>query len=440
MNNTHKFLIQGLGGKKKLSGTITVSGAKNAALKVMAASILFKDEITLKNVPEIEDVKRMSDLLAHLGCDVRHVSKHTYRIGCPKKIHTDLSSEISKRMRSSIVLSGPLLGRFGAVSFPHPGGCVIGERPIDVFLEGFEKMGAIVRTTGGTHKKMYTLHVPRKTLHGATIFLRIPSVTATETFMMAGVLAQGVTTIQNAALEPEIKDLAEFLVRSGARITGVGTSTIVIRGNGLLNARSPYVTMPDRIEAGSFIILGALCANHLEIRNCNPNHLSALLHILAAAGVTLKIRKSSVIISNGHHAGKKFKTINVKTHEYPGFPTDLQAPMTVFLTQAKGEAIVFETIFEGRLNYTESLEAMGADITPMDPHRVLVKGPKILRGRKLQSPDLRAGLAYIIAAIIARGDSTIYNVYNIDRGYERIEERLREIGVRIKRVNGNGGA
>lgn len=430
-----KFLIRGLGGKKKLRGTIAVSGAKNAALKVMAASILFKNEITLKNVPEIEDVKRMSDLLTNLGCDVTHVREHTYRIGCGKKIHTDLSSEISKRMRSSIVLSGPLLGRFGTVSFPHPGGCVIGERPIDFFIEGFKKMGATVRVTGGARKKMYSLRAPGKTLHGATIFLRTPSVTATETFMMAGVLARGVTTIQNAALEPEIQDLARFLIRSGARITGAGTPTIVIQGNGPLYARDPYVTMPDRIEAGSFIILGALCANHLEIKNCNPEHLSALLHILEAAGVTLTVRKNSVRISNGHHAGKKFKIINVKTHEYPGFPTDLQAPITVFLTQTKGEAIVFETIFEGRLNYTESLEAMGADITPMDPHRVLVKGPKILRGRKLESPDLRAGLAYIIAAIIARGNSTIHNVYNIDRGYERIEERLRSIGVSITRIS-----
>lgn len=430
-----KFIIRGLGGKKKLNGTIVVSGAKNAALKAMASSILFKDTLTTQNVPNIEDVKRMSDLLRELGCDVKKKNSHTYLFTCGNNLKTDLSSEISKRMRSSIVLSGPLLARFGEVSFPHPGGCVIGERPIDFFIDGFRKMGAVVSIKGGPSKKVYVIRAPKKGLRGATIFLKTPSVTTTETLMMAGILAKGTTVIQNAALEPEIKDVADFLVRCGANIKGAGTTTITIKGGALLSAcGKTYATMPDRIEAGSFIILGALGAKTLRIENCNPDHVTSLIDTLRTVGVILQVGNKSVTVSSLER-GSQFNMVSIKTHEYPGFPTDLQAPMMVLLTQAKGEAIVFETIFEGRLNYTESLVNMGADITPMDPHRVLVKGPTVLRGKKLESPDLRAGLAFIIAATIAKGNSTIHSVYNIDRGYERIEERLTAIGVDIKRVS-----
>lgn len=430
-----KFFIRGLGGKKKLNGTIVVSGAKNAALKAMASSILFKDTLTTKNIPNIEDVKRMSDLLIDLGCEVKKNNSHTYVFRCGNTIKTDLSSEISKRMRSSIVLSGPILARFGEVSFPHPGGCVIGERPIDFFIDGFQKMGARVTIKGGTRKKSYIIRAPKNGLRGATIFLKNPSVTATETFMMAGILAKGITVLQNVALEPEIKDVADFLIQSGADIKGLGTTTLTIKGGGLLSARGKvYTTMPDRIEAGSFIILGALGARTLRIENCNPNHITSLIDTLRTIGVSFEVGNKSVTISSSKR-GSQFKMVSIKTHEYPGFPTDLQAPMMVLLTQTNGEAVVFETIFEGRLNYTESLMGMGADITPMDPHRVLVKGPTALRGKKLESPDLRAGLAFIIAATIARGNSTIHNVYNIDRGYERIEERLKAIGVDIKRVS-----
>ena len=429
-----KFLIRGLGGKRKLTGTIAVSGAKNAALKVMASSILFKDTLTVQNIPNIEDVKRMSDLLGELGCGVKKRNSHTYIFTCGNDTKTDLSSEISKRMRSSIVLSVPLLARFGEVSFPHPGGCVIGERPIDFFIDGFRKMGAEVSMKGGV-KKMYVIRAPKNGLRAATIFLKSSSVTATETLMMAGILARGTTVIQNAALEPEIKDIADFLVRCGANIKGAGTTTITIKGGKLLSARGKtYTTMPDRIEAGSFIILGALGARTLRIENCNPDHLTSLIDTLRTAGVTLKIGNKSVTVSSPERR-LQFNMVSIKTHEYPGFPTDLQAPMMVLLTQSQGEAIVFETIFDGRLNYTESLVTMGADITPMDPHRVLVKGPALLRGKKLESPDLRAGLAFIIAATIAKGNSTIHSVYNIDRGYEHIEERLKAIGVDIKRVS-----
>jgi len=423
--------INGHERKRSLSGKIQVSGAKNAALKVMAASILFDDTVTLKNIPDIEDVKRMAELLEDLGGKAIARDKNSYEITTNKKSETKLNQKISSRMRSSILLIGPLLARFGTASFPHPGGCVIGERPIDMFLEGFEKMGAKV-----SHSNNHYEISSGGKLHGAEIFFREQSVTGTETFIMAGVLAEGKTVIKNAAREPEVESLTEFLNECGADISGVGTSTIRIEGGDLLSSNGrAYTTIPDRIEAGSFIVLGALLGKDLTIEDCYPTHLEALTHALQSAGVVLDIGKDYVRIK-GDDQPKEFNAVNIKTHEYPGFPTDLQAPMTVFLTQAHGESLVFETIFEGRLSYTESLERMGADIVSMDPHRILVRGPADLHGKSLESPDLRAGLAFILAALIAKGESVIHNVYYIDRGYEDLESRLRKIGADIKREVG----
>ena len=328
------------------------------------------------------------------------------------------------------MLTGPVLGRFGKVSFPHPGGCVIGERPIDIFLEGFKKMGASVRVRGDSY-----IVETKGGLKAANIFLKNQSVTATETFMMAAVLARGETVIKNAALEPEVEDLANFLISGGAKISGIGTTTIKIKGGKVLSARGKiHTVLPDRIEAGSFLILGALAARSLEIKKCNPLHIESLIEMLRACGVAMSIGKTSIKVYGAKT--KQIKAVNIKTHEYPGFPTDIQAPMTVLLTQAFGESLVFETIFEGRLNYTESLSGMGANIKIMDPHRIIINGPTKLHCKVLESPDLRAGLAFVIAAIVAKGSSVIHNVYNIDRGYERVEECLRDIGVDIMRVGG----
>jgi len=421
--------ITGYEGKRNLSGTIQVGGAKNAALKVMAATLLFKDRVVLENVPDIEDVLRMAELLEDLGGTVVKKNSHTFEITTNKDSKTELNQKISSRMRSSVALIGPLLSRFGSVSFPHPGGCVIGERPIDMFLDGFEKMGAKV-----SHKNNhYTLNADGK-LHGTEIFFKNQSVTATETFIMAGVLAEGKTVIRNAAMEPEVESLTEFLNKCGANIIGAGTSTITIEGGGLLLSKENiYTTIPDRIETGSFVVLGALLGEDLIIEKCNPKHVEALLGVLESAGVVVDINKDTIRIQ-GSKQPNEFNAVNIKTHEYPGFPTDLQAPMTVFLTQAVGESQVFETIFEGRLNYVESLETMGADIVSMDPHRVLVRGPVPLHGKHLESPDLRAGLAFVLAGLVAKGQSVIHNVYYIDRGYENIESRLSNIGANIERV------
>jgi UDP-N-acetylglucosamine 1-carboxyvinyltransferase len=429
--NKDTFHITGLGGAYTLEGEIPVGGAKNAALKMVAASLLFADELTLKNVPDIEDIHRIADLLEDMGVSVQKKGLHTYMLKTGADVRTTLSPDIAKKIRSSVVVTGPLLARRGKVVFPHPGGCIIGARPIDFFLESFKKMGATVKEK----ETEYIIEAKDGKLVGATLFLPTPSVTVTETIMMAAVLAKGTTVIKNAALEPEISYMATYLNQCGAKITGAGTPTITIKGGSLLKSKgNAYVTMPDRIEAGSFLILAALAGKDVTVTKCDPTHLEAVVHTLQRAGVDVEVGKSTLrVVRNGSKNKGPIRAVNIKTHEYPGFPTDVQAPMVVLLTQAEGESLVHETIFEGRLAYAESLEGMGADITPMDPHRMMVKGKTPLRGRNLTSPDLRAGLAFVLAAIVAKGESVVHNVYNIDRGYESVEKRLQALGVHIER-------
>jgi UDP-N-acetylglucosamine 1-carboxyvinyltransferase len=329
-------------------------------------------------------------------------------------------------LRASIVLAGPLLARFGQVIFSHPGGDIIGERPIDLFLETFTAMGAEVVNDDGS----YGVRVQGGRLKGADLFFRIQSVTGTETAMLAAVLADGVTTIRNAAMEPEIVWLADMLNASGASIAGAGTTTITVTGGTeLLRAPESFAVVPDRIEAGSFLILGCLAAKDLLIENCVPEHLEAVVRLLRQAGADIETGPASLRVRAAPLA-----PMNIKTHEYPGYPTDLMAPMVTLLTQVPGESRVFETIWDNRLQFVEVLRVMGADITTMDPHRVLIKGPRALKARSMESPDVRAGLAFLIAAAVAQGTSDISNIHHIDRGYENIAERLRGVGMRIERI------
>lgn len=428
-----KFIIQGLGGQKKLSGEIKVNGSKNAVLPVMAACVLFEDNFILENVPEIEDLNRMIEIFSGLGIKVTQQSKNEYLIDSQGLNKTEINEEASKRLRASVIFTGPLLARFGELTFPHPGGCVIGVRPIDLFLEGFEKMGAKIEIKNNK----YVISTQGEKLQGTNIFFKIPSVTATETFIMAGVLAEGKTILKNVAMEPEIVSLVDFLNLCGAQIVGAGTPTIEITGGTLLKAKGrKYKTIPDRIETGSFLILGALCAEKLKICDCFPQHLEVLTEMLKNSGVEIEVGEDYLmIVNNGEKQNKDFRAFNIKTHEYPGFPTDLQAPLTVYLTQVTGESLVFETIFEGRLNYTDDLKIMGADIKMWDSHRVTITGPTLLKGKELDGPDIRTGFAFIIASLVAKGESIINNVYYIDRGYAKVEERLQQIGVEIKRVS-----
>lgn len=398
-----------------MGGEITVSGSKNSALPALAASLLFSKTPGFRSLPDIEDIKRMNELILSVDASGK------------------MDMEIAKRFRASILPVGPVLARFGAVSFPHPGGCVIGARPIDVFLSGWEAMGAKIKTSAKTEGGNLIYEAEAKDgLKGADYAFKTQSVTGTEGMIMTAVLVRGDTVLRNCAMEPEITYLADFLNNNGAKITGAGTTTIHIEGRGgkLLSGKEPFTAPPDRIEAGTFLILGALASDGLLVKNIFPEEVASLTAILKEAGVEIALEKNFAVVKKN----KNFKAVHVKTKEYPGFATDLQAPFAVFATQAEGQSLIHETIFEGRLAYTQDLNRMGANISLMDPHRAMVNGPTLLYGRKLESPDLRAGLAFMIAALIAEGESQIGNIYQIDRGHEKIDERLRTIGADIRRI------
>ncbi|MEI7720270.1 MAG: UDP-N-acetylglucosamine 1-carboxyvinyltransferase [bacterium] len=405
-----RFVVEGLTGKHSLVGEVRVGGAKNAVLKILPASVLFEDEVLLENVPDIEDVQRMRELLEALAHEP-----------------TVLRKDIAEKFRASIVLTGPVLARYGAVEFPFPGGCVLGERAIDLFLSGFKAMGAKVEE----EESYFKIRAQGGKLHGARITFPLVSVTGTETLMMAAVLAEGETVLENAAMEPEVGYLANYLNSCGAHIAGAGTPTIRVVGGGLLHAGGkPFVVPPDRIETGSFAILAALAGSDITITNCNPSWLEVPLALLRQAGVSVETTANSIRVRG---RAEPYTMVSVRTHEYPGFPTDLQAPMAVFMSQCVGEGSILETIFDGRFRYVDDLVVMGADMAVMNPHRVFIRGPKKLSRKNLESPDLRGGLAYLLAATVAEGTSVVDNAYLIDRGYEHIEERLRALGLDIAR-------
>lgn len=424
-----KFIIEGLAGKRELQGSISVRGAKNAVLKSLAATLLFEDSVTISNVPGIEDVGILGEILTDLGAEVSK-KDDTYTIATSNVHKTDLSDDLSKKLRASVVLSGPLLARFGKVSFPHPGGDIIGPRPINFFLDGFRLMGAEI----AKENDRYSVVAKDGKLHGAEIFFTFVSVTATESLMMAAVLAEGTTKLRNVAMEPEIVALADYLVSCGAKITGAGSPNMTIEGSGLLKAGGKvWRTIPDRIEAGSFLLLGALAAKELEITDCDPMHLEMLIELLRESGAEIDTTSTSIKLRDAQSA--QFRSLQVRTHEYPGFATDLQPPMVVYLTQAQGTSSVFETIWGGRLAYTADLNRMGAKIDLLNPQQIKIEGPAPFVAAELESPDIRAGLAFLMAAAIAKGTSTVGNIYHIDRGYEKIEDRLSKIGLQIKRTS-----
>ncbi len=428
-----KFIIQG---RKPLKGEIAVSGSKNAALKIFPITLLTQEPIRVSNVPEIEDVFRAQEMLIALGGEVKKIKTGVFDIkfsakggsasGGKSQRCLDLPTNLVNKFRASIMFVGPMLAVCGEVHFPHPGGCVIGAgaRPIDLFLDGFQKMGAKVKIS----ENYYSLTA--KKLKGTNIFFSKISVTATESLMITACFAEGETILKNCAMEPEIVSLAEYLNSCGAKIQGAGTPTIKIKSIKKLKG-GEYKIIPDRIEAGTFAMLAAASNNgEILIKNCNPNHLEALWALFDKIGVNYVLSKNSIRIK----PSKRLSACDVTTHEYPGFATDLQSPYTVLMTQVYGSSLIHETIYDRRLLFTDILTQMGADIIMADPHRVVVNGPAKLYGRKLVSPDLRAGVALIMAALIAHGETEIDNIYQIDRGYERLDERLRNIGADIKRI------
>ncbi len=416
-----KFIIQG---GKAISGEIAVGGAKNEAIKLIPAALLSSSPVIIRNMPDIEDCKRCLELFTDLGGLVEHKGEEII-LTPPKEIKTTLEAQFANKLRASIMFVAPMLARNGKAVFPHPGGCVIGAgiRPIDLFTDGFAAMGVSIDFSDGLY------HLSTKKLQACNYFFTTVSVTGTESMMMAATLANGTTILKNCAMEPEIEALAIHLNKCGARITGAGTPTISIEGVSELSGAEVSV-IPDRLETGTFAILAAAARAQLKITHCHPGHLDSLLTIFKKMGIVFKTGADWIEMIS---YPEQIPAYNLKTHEYPGFPTDLQSPFTVLMTQANGTSLIHETIYERRLLFTDMLTQMGANVTMCDPHRVVIQGPTPLHGRSLTSPDLRAGISMIIAGAIAKGKTEIDNIYQIERGYEHIDTRLRAIGIDIVR-------
>ncbi len=411
--------IMEIEGNRELSGTIRISGAKNATVALIPAAILTDEEATICNVPEITDTDALCDILNELNVDVKRASESII-INPKNMINIEIAEKFSKKLRASYYFMGALLGKYKKAVMYFPGGCSIGARPIDLHLKGFEALGATVKN----EKNKYI--VEAQELHGANIYLDIASVGATINIMLAAVKAKGTTVIDNAAKEPEIVNVATFLNNMGARISGAGTSTIKIEGVETLH-RCFHEVIPDRIEAGTYIIIGALCGKNLKIDNIIPDHVDSLLSKLEEIGTELEVGTDYVIISKSD----TYKSTTIKTLVYPGFPTDLQQPFTVLLTQCNGKSKVTETIWENRFMHIPYLNDLGADITVKNQTATII-GPTKLTGTSVVATDLRAGAAMVAAGLLAEGTTTITNVEHILRGYEQIVEKLTSVGAKIK--------
>lgn len=409
-------------GGKLLTGTINISGAKNSAVALIPAAILCDEETTILNVPNISDVDSLEEILRCLKAKINRES-NSVKIDSSKIENTIIPEELSKKLRASYYFMGSLLGKFKKVEMYFPGGCSIGERPIDLHLKGFEKLGATITEEGNYIK------IEAKELIGSKIYLDIPSVGATINIMLAAVKAKGQTTIKNAAQEPEIVNVATYLNSMGANITGAGTSIIKIKGVSTLIG-CLHEVIPDRIEAGTYLIIAALLGKNLTINKIIPNHIESLVSKLKEAGVNMEIGTDYITIKN---VGE-YRAVKVKTLVYPGFPTDLQQPLIPFLTQCNGTSKITETIWENRfLNIPDTIK-MGANIKVVDNRVATIKGKTRLRGMEVSATDLRGGASMLICGLIAEGITTIDNVNHILRGYDNIVEKLKNVGANIELI------
>jgi len=422
------FVIEG---GQPLSGTVRASGNKNAALPILAASLLSAEPVVLQNVPRILDVETMVELIANVGVEAEWTGPNEVRIKAGEITNTDLDPELCRRIRASFLLAGPLLARAGAVKIPAPGGDVIGRRRLDTHVKAFVELGVEIEI-----ERDYVMKVRK--LRGQRLFLDEPSVMGTENVVMAAVLAEGETVIGNAAGEPHVQDLCRFLVSLGAEIEGIGSNLLRIRGVPSLNGGEHRIT-PDHIEIASFIGLGAVTSGELTIEGCSGDDLRPILPHLERLGVRLQASDCTV-----HVSGEQDLVIQddlggaipkIEDGPWPQFPADLTSIAVVVATQARGTVLIFEKMFESRLFFVDKLVGMGARIILCDPHRAVVTGPAPLVGDRMESPDIRAGMAMLIASLCADGVSTIGNIGQIDRGYERIDERLRSLGARIDRIS-----
>ncbi|HLQ79355.1 MAG TPA: UDP-N-acetylglucosamine 1-carboxyvinyltransferase [Terriglobia bacterium] len=409
-------------GGARLKGQVRISGAKNSALPAMAASLLTGEEVFLQNIPMVNDILTTRRLLRELGAEVEFEGGCSARLKATSIGSHEAPYDLVKTMRASVLVLGPLLARTGKARVSLPGGCAIGARPIDLHIKGFEKLGATVKTTHG-----YVEATARR-LKGASIVFEKITVTGTENLMMAATLAEGETTLLNAALEPEIADLADLLNKMGAKITGAGTSTIVIEGVSALNGAT-HAIIPDRIETGTFLAAGAMTDSDLEMIACNPGHLTSVIAKMRQAGVRIEEGRNTLRVQSGG----TLRSADVITHEYPGFATDMQAQYMALMTQASGISLITENIFENRFMHASELMRMGANIR-IDGSRAVVAGKSRLTGATVIASDLRASASLVLAALVAEGVTTVDRIYHLDRGYEKIEEKLRSVGARIERV------
>ena len=427
-----KFLIEG---GKPLEGRILVSGAKNAALPAVAAALLTEQRVVLRNVPRVRDIGTLRSLLDELGVDsaVAH-EEHGNRVEIQARrlLNPVAPYELVKQMRASVLVLGPLVARFGHARVSLPGGCAIGSRPINLHIKGLEQLGATITMDHGY------LEARADGLKGTHFYFDTISVTGTENLMMAGALADGVSVLENAAREPEVEDLGHLLNSMGARIEGAGSQKIIIRGVNQLHG-AEHTIIPDRIEAGTFLLAAAITGGHLIVEHSEPRHLTAVIAKLVEAGVQVdKVPVHADKKPAWHRlevrASKPLRAADVTTQEYPGFPTDMQAQYMTLMTQAEGSAVITETIFENRFLHALELLRMGADIT-VNGRRAVVRGKTPLSAAKVLASDLRASASLVLAGLAAEGETLIDRVYHIDRGYERIEEKLNMVGAKIRRVS-----
>ena len=416
-----------------MSGRVMVSGAKNAALPALTAALLTQERVILHNIPRVRDISTMRSLLEDLGVDssVTHEA-HGNRIEIEARqlLNPVAPYELVKQMRASILVLGPLVARFGQARVSLPGGCAIGVRPVNLHLKGLEKLGATINFDHGY------VDAQANGLRGTEFYFDTVSVTGTENLMMAATLAEGITVLENAAREPEVQDLADLLNKMGAQIEGAGTDKIRVRGVTRLHG-AEHSIIPDRIEAGTFLIAAAMTGGDLSVARCNPDHLTAVLAKLDEVGV--QVVRDADGAANGNHTlnvrvGKKLRSLDLTTQEYPGFPTDMQAQYMTLMTQAEGSSTITETIFENRFMHAQELARMGALIN-VNGRRAVVSGKTPLSGAKIQASDLRASASLVLAGLAAEGETLIDRVYHIDRGYERIEEKLNHVGAKIARIS-----
>ncbi len=412
-------------GGSRLHGRVEISGAKNAALPALAASLLTAEELVIENVPRVRDVATFNRLLSSLGAEVFQ-NRPACRVSARKLSSLEAPYDLVKTMRASVLVLGPLVARFGRARVSLPGGCAIGARPINLHLAGLEKMGAEIEVV---HGYVEARAASGGRLRGAEIQFDISTVTGTENLMMAAALARGETILLNAACEPEVVDLAELLIKMGAKIEGAGTKTIRIKGVEELHGARHRI-IPDRIEAGTFMVAAAITRGHLLLDKCCPDHLGAVIEKLRETGAEINQIDGNALEVRG---GEVIRSVDVTTNPYPAFPTDMQAQYMALMTQGDGVSVITETIFENRFIHALELMRMGADIK-VEGRRAIVRGGRPLTGADLIASDLRASASLVLAGLVAEGYTIIDRVYHLDRGYEALEEKLRAVGAKIERI------